>query len=142
MSDPYARIAELEAALAAAHTDAVYGCLTRVGLEYWWRQQPADHRAAIFGDIDHMHEHNEARGYDAMDAAICAALAAVPLRQGERSVDAVAGRWYSGDELVWIVPERDAFGVMQRIALLEATTVAATLQAQHALFLALTEVRP
>jgi hypothetical protein len=108
------RIAELEAEVARLKAendrlmnDAVYGCLTRVGFEMKWRPGGA----IIFGDIDGMHNLNSVLGYRQVNTLIRAALSALRLR----SNTIVAGRWFSGDELVWSVPAGDALGFAERI---------------------------
>ena len=105
-----ARIAQIEAELEAAHTDKVYGCLTRVGLDRAWERRANDNLEVVFGDLDHMHELNAELGYDEVDRRIRAALAGLRIRH----TDLLAGRWYSGDELVFVLAG-DACGFAQRL---------------------------
>lgn len=104
-----ARIAELEAQLDAAHTDRAYGCLTRAGLERRAASIDTD-SAVIFLDLDGMHSANEQYGYSEVDSKIAASLNVV------RSGDCTTGRWYSGDEIVLIVPARSAYRIAHRLA--------------------------
>jgi GGDEF domain-containing protein len=107
MTPEQQRIAELEALVAKLTHDPSYGCLSRAGFELTW--QPGG--AVVFGDIDGMHSLNSALGYEQVNTLIRAALAALRLR----SNTLVAGRWFSGDELVWSVPAGDAAGFAERI---------------------------
>ena len=94
---------------ALAH-DSTYGCYSRQGLELvMWPQIRRKARYVVFADIDGMHELNEAHGYDEVDRRIRNALKV-------RSSDlAATGRWYSGDEIVWIISEGDPYGLAKRL---------------------------
>jgi GGDEF domain-containing protein len=107
MTPEQLRIAELEALVAQLTHDASYGCLSRAGFELAW--QPGG--AIVFGDIDHMHRLNNDYGYTTVNEMIRDALAALKTRDDT----IVAGRWFSGDELVWSVPAGDAAGFVARI---------------------------
>jgi GGDEF domain-containing protein len=104
---PEQRIAELEALVDRLTHDASYGCLSRAGFELQW--QPGG--AIVFGDIDHMHRLNHDLGYETVNEMIRDALAALRLRADTF----VAGRWFSGDELVWAVPSLDAHAFAERV---------------------------
>lgn len=77
--------------------DAAYGCLSRRGIEVRWRKQ-----WLVFLDIDGMHGANARWGYAETDRRIREALGVC------RAGEAHAGRWYSGDEIVVLVPTVDA----------------------------------
>lgn len=61
----------------------------------------------IFGDIDNLHSLNRVHGYKEMDRKLKVALAT-------RRSDIVL-RWFSGDEIVWVLIDGDASVVIQRI---------------------------
>ena len=84
---------------ALAH-DPIYGCYTRPGLEFvaWPEIQPRA-RYIIFADLDNMHGLNDKFGYTEIDRRIRLSLTA-------RTTDAFScGRWYSGDEIIWILTD-------------------------------------
>jgi GGDEF domain-containing protein len=96
--------------LNALAFDAGYGVLTRQGLDRQWRQAG---RAAltfeiVFMDLDALHQANERLGYDEVDRRIRASF-------GLRATDVLIARWYSGDEIVAIVPVGDGHGTAERI---------------------------
>jgi len=94
---------------ALAH-DPSYGCYSRQGLELVaWPRIAKSARWIIFADIDGMHELNAAHGYTDVDRRIRQALKV-------RSTDIVAtGRWFSGDELVWVISNGDPEGMVKRM---------------------------
>jgi GGDEF domain-containing protein len=105
---------ELIAALAAAHArveamriDPTYGVLTRVALD----AEPPQHGAIVFWDVDHMHELNEAFGYENVDQRIREACKSIR----EREDCILVARWYSGDELIYCCPTADAAAAAERI---------------------------
>lgn len=106
------RIAELEAEVERLSIDPAYGCLTRPGLERRWRETPPCAAAVVYTDLDHFGELNAAYGHAAMNARVRAALAALTTRAS----DAVfGGRYFSGDELLYVVPLSDATGFALRM---------------------------
>jgi len=105
---------ELIAALAAANArveamriDPTYGVLTRVALD----AEPPQHGAIVFWDVDHMHELNEAFGYENVDQRIREACKSIR----EREDCILVARWYSGDELIYCCPTADAAAAAERI---------------------------
>jgi len=94
---------------ALAH-DQTYGCYSRQGLELVaWPKVAKKARFILFADIDQMHELNTEHGYAEVDRRIRNALKV-------RSSDlAATGRWYSGDEIVWVISEGDPYGLARRL---------------------------
>jgi len=81
-------------------TDRAYGCYTRNCLELEiWPAVAASVRYVVFADLDQMHKANERYGYVSVDKRIRTAI------NTGREMDIAVARWYSGDELVFIVPE-------------------------------------
>lgn len=91
-------------------TDSTYGCFSRQGLELVaWPTMASKARFVIFADIDGMHQLNTQYGYSKVDERIRKALKA-------RVGDATAtGRWYSGDEIVWVISRGDPAGMVERL---------------------------
>lgn len=91
--------------------DTVFGCLTRQAVELRWSEISKEAQAAIFLDIDRMHEMNEKFGYDKVDQMIRDSIGHC------RSDDkVVAARYYSGDELLFILKDkRDVKGFSNRM---------------------------
>jgi GGDEF domain-containing protein len=113
------RIAELEAALQAAHTDTEFTVLTRKGIDHRWHQRPTNVDTIIFFDIDGLHRHNELWGYAGTDARIRAVLTQLD--------HFWLFRWFSGDEFGLLCMADDANGYALRVKrLLEAEGMAAT----------------
>lgn len=100
-------VATLQSMLVAAYTDSSYGCLTRPGLEALHRY--SEGKEVLFLDLDGMHDLNAQFGYAEVDARIAASLASV------RHSDVVCARWYSGDEIIFIVNTGDAAGLAARL---------------------------
>lgn len=90
--------------------DKTYGCLNRQGLELVeWPKMKANARWIIFADIDDIHKMNAELGYHEVDRKIRNALKV-------RSTDLMAtGRWYSGDEIVWVISRGDPEGLAKRL---------------------------
>ena len=105
------RLHALEAEIAALETDAAYGIASRPGLDRHWqrRQSQSQGHEVVFMDLDGLHALNERLGYGEVDRRIRTALA---LREGDTYFIA---RWYSGDEIVLLVPKGDAAGAAARI---------------------------
>lgn len=101
---------QLELLVKQLTTDATYNCLTRQGLELMtWPAVSETAKYAVFCDIDDMHERNFELGYNEVDARITRSI-------NIRSTDIHAtARWYSGDEIVWIIGEGDPQGLAARI---------------------------
>jgi GGDEF domain-containing protein len=85
-----------------------YGCLTRQGVDaQWQKHKNKSNQSLIFLDLDNIHRCNEEWGYAVVDAKIKASL---KCRKNE-----LLGRWYSGDELIIIVPTEEAVATYSRI---------------------------
>jgi diguanylate cyclase (GGDEF)-like protein len=90
------------------HLCSSYGCLTRQGVDaQWQRHKNKSNQSLIFLDLDKIHDLNEKWGYTVVDAKIKASL---KCRKNE-----LLGRWYSGDELIIIVPTQEALATCNRI---------------------------
>jgi GGDEF domain-containing protein len=86
-------------------TDRAYGCYTRNCLEMEiWPAVAKRVRFVAFCDVDQMHQANELYGYTGVDKRIKRAI-----NTGRESDIAVA-RWYSGDELVFLVLDGPRMG--------------------------------
>ena len=86
-------------------TDRAYGCYTRNCLEMEiWPAVAKRVRFVAFCDVDQMHQANELYGYTGVDRRIKRAI-----NTGRESDIAVA-RWYSGDELVFLVLDGPRMG--------------------------------
>jgi GGDEF domain-containing protein len=119
ISELQVRIAELEAALHAAHTDTEYTILTRKGIDHRWHQRPADVDTVIFFDIDGLHRHNEQWGYAETDARIRTVLTQIN--------HFWLFRWFSGDEFGLLCAAEDANSYALRVKrLLQAQEMSAT----------------
>lgn len=90
--------------------DESYGCYTRQGLVLVAWPQIADKATyIIFADLDDIHRLNSELGYAEVDLRIHKALKV-------RSSDAMAiGRYFSGDEIVWIISDGDPQGMVNRL---------------------------
>ena len=116
------RLRHLQLELNTLTFDVSYGVLTRQGLDHRWRQtmHAAVKFEIVFMDIDNMHQANACLGYEEVDRRIRAAFSV-------RATDMLIARWYSGDEIVAIVPVGDGRGAAERIlARLEANGLSAT----------------
>lgn len=93
------QLRELVAGLAY---DLNYGCYTRPGLELLvWPHIRQRARWIIFADLDGIHALNEMVGYEEVNRRVRAAM------QLRKDDFISAGRWYSGDELLWIICDSD-----------------------------------
>ena len=92
------RIEELEADNAKMKHESAYGILTRPGLEIEYRNLQGE-MYAIFIDLDKIHDLNDKHNgvYESVDKMIRRAFA---MRHDDLLL---AGRWKSGDEIVFIV---------------------------------------
>ena len=90
--------------------DQVYGCYSRQGLELVkWPKIASKAKYIIFADIDFVHKLNTELGYEEVDRRIRKSLQV-------RSSDVTAiGRWYSGDEIVWVISNGDPEGMINRL---------------------------
>jgi GGDEF domain-containing protein len=116
------RLRRLQLELNALAFDVSYGILTRQGLDRHWRQtrHAAINFEIVFMDLDAMHLANERLGYEEVDRRIRASF-------GLRATDVLIARWYSGDEIVAIVPVGDGHGMAERIlACLQTNGLSAT----------------
>lgn len=87
---------QLLAELEELKNDHAFGILTRPAFEIEHRKVKAG-AAVIFLDLDHIHGLNEAIGHEAVNEKIKRAI-------NIRSEDLIlSGRWYSGDELAFVV---------------------------------------
>jgi len=85
-------------------TDRAYGCYTRNCLELEiWPDVAGRVRYVVFCDIDQMHAANDAYGYAVVDGKIRRAI-------NGREADIVVARWYSGDELVFLILDGQRMG--------------------------------
>lgn len=86
-------------------TDRAYGCYTRNCLEMEiWPAVAKRVRFVAFCDIDQMHQANELYGYAGVDRRIKRAI------NTGRESDLAIARWYSGDELVFLVLDGPRMG--------------------------------
>jgi GGDEF domain-containing protein len=86
-------------------TDRAYGCYTRNCLEMEiWPVVAKRVRFVAFCDIDQMHQANELYGYAGVDRRIKRAI------NTSRESDLAVARWYSGDELVFLVLDGPRMG--------------------------------
>lgn len=86
-------------------TDHAFGCYTRNCLELEiWPAVAKRVRFVAFCDVDQMHQANERFGYAGVDRKIKSAI-----NTGRESDIAVA-RWYSGDELVFLMLDGPRMG--------------------------------
>lgn len=99
--------AELLAELQELKQDKPFGILTRPGLEIEHRKQAAG-TYVIFMDLDQIHDLNSAIGAEAVNRKIRRAL---KIRHEDLIL---SGRWFSGDELAFIV-KGDPRGVSERL---------------------------
>jgi hypothetical protein len=90
--------------------DDAYGCYSRQGLELVaWPRIAAKAKWVIFADIDDMHQLNTDLGYAEVDRRIREALQV-------RASDVMAtGRYFSGDEIVWVISNGDPEGMISRL---------------------------
>jgi GGDEF domain-containing protein len=80
--------------------DRSYGCYTRNCLELEiWPAVSGSVKYVIFADIDQMRDANERYGYNGVNDRIKAALNA------GRDTDIHVARWFSGDELVFLLQD-------------------------------------
>jgi GGDEF domain-containing protein len=96
--------------LQVALVDPTYGILTRLGGERRWKHLRSKYEAfeVVFLDVDDLHQMNKQLGYEEVDRRLRSAL-------NFRQEDIVMARWYSGDEIVAIVPKGDGAGFAQRL---------------------------
>jgi GGDEF domain-containing protein len=96
--------------LQTALIDPTYGILTRVGGERAWQRLSRHYTRfeVVFLDLDELHRLNIELGYAEVDRRIRAALV-------HRNEDIMTARWYSGDEIVAIVPRGDGSGFAHRL---------------------------
>lgn len=108
-----ARINQLEVENTTLKYDAGFGILTRGGLEIEYRKLTGD-LYAVFVDLDGIHALNEKFGgsYETVDALIHKAFS---MRRDDL-VLAIAGKWKSGDEVLFIV-RADPDGFIARLYL-------------------------
>ena len=102
------RSVALQRQLHAARIDPAYGILTRVGGEIAWRQMHRTDLAVIFTDLDDLHTLNDRLGYAEVNRRIATAL------QNRRNDMTIAMRWFSGDEIVIVVPRGDGMQTADR----------------------------
>lgn len=89
---------ELQELVDKLSHDVNYDCWTRPGLELIaWPEICARARWIVFADLDYLHQFNDTYGHDEINRRITEAM------QLRKTDVAASGRWYSGDELVWIL---------------------------------------
>ncbi len=102
------RIQELEYELARAYHDPRWAILTCVGVERRLQQlQPGCD--LVYGDIDFLHHANEHYGHAGVNQRMLRAL------QFRMTDFVLAGRWESGDELVFVCPSGTGEGAAHRL---------------------------
>jgi len=117
-----AKINELEQQVERLRIDPTFGCLSRQGLDELLTSTSLDGKVVVFFDLDKMHELNEVYGYQEVDRRIRAVLAQF------RASEVVVGRWYSGDEIVLIVPYSEQDAVVNRLKVaLDSQELSATI---------------
>ena len=107
------RVEALENEVKELSTDRVYSSpgfdvLTRSGMERRWHKRASDHDTLIFVDLDELREANSRYGYEGANQRIAAGLAV-----GDSTI--ICGRWFSGDEIVFLCNRTDAKGLAQRL---------------------------
>lgn len=103
-------IVRLKAENAELKIHAPYGIYTRAALEIEKRSVSERAEYVVFGDIDDMHGLNTQYGYEEVNARIRNAL------QVRSSDLLLAGLWFSGDEIVFVV-RGDVLGFINRVQL-------------------------
>lgn len=99
---------QLERLAAALSIDKSFGVLTRNAFQVLiFPKVRKLIRAVIFADINNLHSLNRTHGYEEVDRRLKTALAT-------RRADIIL-RWFSGDEIVWVLLEGDANAVIQRV---------------------------
>jgi GGDEF domain-containing protein len=99
----------LQRQLRTAFVDTSYGILTRAGGEAAWRRMRRQPLAVIFTDLDGLHALNERLGYAEVNRRIASAL------RSRRDDLSIAMRWFSGDEIVVVVPQADGLKTAERL---------------------------
>jgi GGDEF domain-containing protein len=96
--------------LQGALVDQTYGILTRLGGERRWKHLSSRYEAfeVVFLDVDDLHRMNTELGYLEVDRRLRGVL-------NFRQEDIAMARWYSGDEIIAIVPKGDGAGFAQRL---------------------------
>jgi GGDEF domain-containing protein len=103
------QVRKLEGIIEKLSTDPSYGIVTRSALELELPTVSDRARFLIFLDIDGLHDLNERIGHDESNARIRRAL---HVRAGDVLI---RGKWYSGDEIVFILPACDPEGFLSRL---------------------------
>lgn len=85
-----------------------FGCATRQAVELAFQDLDLRGYAVIFFDIDNLKAFNDLLGQPEANHRIGSVLQT-------RIGDLIAGQWYSGDEFVVLAPEKDAYGLAQRL---------------------------
>ena len=93
--------------------DTAFGMYTRSGLMTLAKSQFLGKKSVAFLDLDRIHELNERYGYDEVDRRVRAAFSA-----NTRKGDALAARWWSGDEILLVLDCNTdrAYHVLERLA--------------------------
>jgi len=89
--------------------DSVFGCYTRQAVELRWSEFSLGAHAVIFIDIDDMHSLNAKFGYNGVDERIKTSIS------NHRKNDVIAGRYYSGDEIIFIIHNEKIVQCAERI---------------------------
>jgi GGDEF domain-containing protein len=100
---------QLEQLTTTLSIDQSFGVLTKNAFQVLIFPKIRDAiRAIIFFDINNLHSLNHKYGYKEIDRRLKSALTT-------RRADVVM-RWFSGDEIVWVLLGGDPSGAVQRIA--------------------------
>jgi hypothetical protein len=85
--------------------DKAFDILTRSGLELLaWPEIASKATFVIFADIDFMHDLNGSLGYEKVNELI---RKSIHVRQETNHRLPDIGRWFSGDEIIWIIQDGD-----------------------------------
>ena len=98
--------------------DTAFGMYTRSGLMTLAKSQFLGKKSVAFLDLDRIHELNERYGYDEVDRRVRSAFSA-----NTRKGDALAARWWSGDEILLVLDCNTdrAYHVLERLASVAST---------------------
>ena len=104
------RCVALQRQLHAACIDPAYGIFTRAGGEMAWRRMRRTDVAVIFTDLDNVHSLNDRLGYAEVNRRIAVAF------RNRHADMTIAMRWFSGDEIVVVVPRSDGVLAANRLS--------------------------
>lgn len=110
LSEAEAKIADLEALVKVLAYDETFGVTQRPAIQNEMRGKVSFARHIVFADVDKMHEANDALGYEEVNRRISKA---VNLRFSDVLLRA---RWFSGDELVFVLTGNNPEGFCKRLS--------------------------